>query len=61
MCGDDAALTGIFTSQSAQSAIRNPPQYAIRHAEHAKSLQAFKPGTARAQEKSSKLASEAPA
>eukprot|EP00969_Alexandrium_andersonii_P190439 8413107-Alexandrium_andersonii.AAC.1 len=46
--------------QGAQSALRNPPkarqgsnppQSAIRPAEHAKSLQAFEPGTARAQER----------
>eukprot|EP00969_Alexandrium_andersonii_P327066 14453516-Alexandrium_andersonii.AAC.1 len=29
----------------------NPPQCAIRHAEHGASLQAFEPGTARAKER----------
>eukprot|EP00969_Alexandrium_andersonii_P348545 15412021-Alexandrium_andersonii.AAC.1 len=56
----DSSLSGIFTSQGAQSAIRNPrkdrqrcnpPQSAIHHGEHAKSLQAFERGTARAQKR----------
>eukprot|EP00969_Alexandrium_andersonii_P095137 4202400-Alexandrium_andersonii.AAC.1 len=53
-------LTVILTSQGAQSAIRNPPttrrycnppQSAIRHAQNAKSLQAFEPESARSQER----------
>eukprot|EP00969_Alexandrium_andersonii_P372563 15482007-Alexandrium_andersonii.AAC.1 len=58
-CSAGARLPGICTSQGAQSAIRNPPKAhqccnppksAIRHAYNANSLQAFGPGTARAQE-----------
>eukprot|EP00969_Alexandrium_andersonii_P304300 13451027-Alexandrium_andersonii.AAC.1 len=54
------AETGIFTLRGAQRAIRKPPnsrqccnpsQFAICPAENATSLQAFEPGTARAQER----------
>eukprot|EP00969_Alexandrium_andersonii_P263687 11655156-Alexandrium_andersonii.AAC.1 len=41
-----ANLAGIFASQGAQSAIRNPHKGKTQT-----SLQAFKPGTARAQER----------